>query len=515
VTLRNLLQDPLLLKELRTCMRSRMAIGLVTLFVCVMTVIVMSIYTVNDGFTAGLGSDIGRSIFTAISFLLLGIIILIAPLVTAGSVSGERDHKTFDSLMATPVSGTAILTAKLMAVVAYFVALLFLSLPLFSISFIMGGVSPSNIACVVSGLAIIAVMSCSVGIFWSTRFTRSIAAIPMASVVVIGITVLLAIMNQDCAFQVMGLVSPIELITAITRERIVPFFRFSCPAVVPGMLLPAFISVWLFESSRQNLAFPSERRFLAVRLWFLAGISLMWAFVLGESLGAAAGGGIHSPADPWQGVQGPLVLKYVCYILLIVPWVCSNAGVTFSNTNETASRPVLWARGLFTDGVRFSCVLAGVLLFLMVVGFNAMSVPATAARRICFALGAGVLPMSLALGLTARLLAGRKTGPRRWIGLGVSYVLLLLLTFVPVIAAEATQYSYGGIMPVWAQWCTLLSPACALTWLETATMPRFWLPNVTATSPIHPLAVSAIFYGTIALILGGFVYLPRRRPPRE
>lgn len=510
-------RDPLLIKELRTRMRSRIAAAVVTLYVCAMSGFVLWIYTSNGGFTHGLGSDIGRDIFMFISAILLWVIMLVSPLVTAGSVSGERDHKTFESLMVAPISLTRITVTKLTACMAYFVALLFLSLPPFSVSFILGGVSPANILETLLGLMAVALTGCCIGLYWSTRFKRSIAAIPVASVMVVGLALLFSSLSSGEG-SIIGLVSPIDLIDAITTEQIIPCFSFTVPAVLPGVLLPLFVAGWFFEAARQNLHFREERRFVLLRTWFFIAIVVLWAFVVGEGMAAGQSRDIEgSLILHWVEVGGGVLGGLTAIALIITPWTCCAVPITYSDPDRLVldgrRRPFL--HGWLLDGVPFTLTLLAVLAVVLIGGLVVAGAPPQSVTRVACAAGSGIFPIVLTTALLGRWLSGTRSMLRRWVGMIVTYLVIGALCIAPSLLPDILSFGYNKI-PAWLQWWSLLTPEGAITWLQLGRRLGTWVPDVVKVLPFHPLWVPVIFHGALAIVLLIPAYLTRcRRPPAE
>src|SRR5207244_1177935 len=91
--------------------------------------------------------DLGRAIYF-FAFIAQAIMVaLITPAITAGTVTIEREQRSYELLAATPLRPSDIVRGKLTAAVSFVVLLLTASLPLVSLAFLVGGVSPAEIAC--------------------------------------------------------------------------------------------------------------------------------------------------------------------------------------------------------------------------------------------------------------------------------------------------------------------------------------------------------------------------------
>ena len=119
--------------------------------------------------------------------LVVGLVLLlsfIAPALAAGAISGERERRTYDLLLATRASLTGIVLGKWLASVAYLLFLVLAALPLLAVVYLFGGVPPSALAkavliCLLTGLGYGAL-----GICLSALIRRSQAATIVSLVLV-------------------------------------------------------------------------------------------------------------------------------------------------------------------------------------------------------------------------------------------------------------------------------------------------------------------------------------------
>lgn len=90
--------------------------------------------------------EFGRRLWHLVFFGQLIVLVLIAPGITAGSVSAEREHGTLDLLFLTPQSTLALVAGKFLGAVAQTVMVILAGLPVVSVVFVFGGVSPWEVA---------------------------------------------------------------------------------------------------------------------------------------------------------------------------------------------------------------------------------------------------------------------------------------------------------------------------------------------------------------------------------
>jgi ABC-type transport system involved in multi-copper enzyme maturation permease subunit len=164
-----------MLKELRGQMRGWRAFAVLTVYLlllsCVTIVLYLAVYTTYSAAGVGgtlIGVRVGRTLFSGIVLLELLLMCFIAPAFTVGAISGERERLTYDLLVITLLRPRSIVAGKLGAALAYVVLLILAALPLQSLAFILGGVSPAELFIAQSGLLVTALISASLGLFFSS-----------------------------------------------------------------------------------------------------------------------------------------------------------------------------------------------------------------------------------------------------------------------------------------------------------------------------------------------------------
>src|SRR5450631_464915 len=82
-------------------------------------------------------SDLAKAssqVFSAISYVQLGMICLLAPIFCAAAITQERDSQTYNILLATPLTNAQIVIGSLFSRLYYVVALLLSGAPVFAIT---------------------------------------------------------------------------------------------------------------------------------------------------------------------------------------------------------------------------------------------------------------------------------------------------------------------------------------------------------------------------------------------
>ena len=182
--------NPVLQKELKVKMRGWKSVFLIGGYNLVLALLTMFIMKMT------MGNNMGRvnqsNIFYTYVFMVIVqfcLIGLIAPALTAGSISGEREKQTLDILMSTTLRPVSIITGKLFASLSHIILLVISSIPIFSVIFLYGIIGVKELAQVFIFYIIIAITLGSIGIFFSTFIRKSTAANVLSYALVIFLAV--------------------------------------------------------------------------------------------------------------------------------------------------------------------------------------------------------------------------------------------------------------------------------------------------------------------------------------
>ncbi len=132
-------------------------------------------------------------LFPVIAIAQICIIALITPIITASSISGEKERQTFDVMLTTAMSPLAIVFGKVTSAVIRIMFYVLGSWPIMALSFGVGGLGWSTLLSYLGTVLLLAVFSGSIGIFCSSICRKSITAVILSFVcyfVVYGMTFL-------------------------------------------------------------------------------------------------------------------------------------------------------------------------------------------------------------------------------------------------------------------------------------------------------------------------------------
>lgn len=170
--------NPVLIKELKLRFRNFKSFSGLMFYLILLFIFVggfLSIFTQFTG-TGFFKPDESFMMFTVVSILQMALAMFIAPGVTAGAISSEREKQTLNILLTTTQSSTQIIIGKLLSSIAFLILLLVAGLPLYSIVFLFGGVSPTQLISIFLFYLLTIVAIGSIGIMFSTITKKTVVA---------------------------------------------------------------------------------------------------------------------------------------------------------------------------------------------------------------------------------------------------------------------------------------------------------------------------------------------------
>ena len=145
------IDNPVLIREIRSRMRgTRMLIfiSVYILIVCTVTFL-YTLFTLNQLSLSPTNpnqlSNIGGTIYKIILSVSTFIVVVFAPMSLSGVVAGEKEKQTFDFIRVTTISSWRYILGYILANTLFITLLIFCTLPVVSLSFVFGGVSPDEV----------------------------------------------------------------------------------------------------------------------------------------------------------------------------------------------------------------------------------------------------------------------------------------------------------------------------------------------------------------------------------
>jgi len=181
------LSFPVLMKEMRSRMRGIRAP--ILLFITTGLTVLVGLLIIGmqwSSFSDGSGNnynnmaEIGKSLFIGLVILEGILCSLIAPALTAGAISIEREQQTLELLLLTRLSCTNIILGKLLSSLGFLLVVLLCSLPVWAISFLLGGTDPGQLFWSLAMIFVSVTFFGAIALYCSTRFAKTATAVAVA-----------------------------------------------------------------------------------------------------------------------------------------------------------------------------------------------------------------------------------------------------------------------------------------------------------------------------------------------
>ena len=173
------MRNPVTIKELRSRMRGPRAFTVLTIYLSIMSGLLVLIYLafISSGSNQGGGAQIaGKSLFITVVGIQGFLVLFVAPAFTAGAISGEKERQTFDLLRTTLLSAPAFVTGKLLSSLSYVILLILAAIPLQSFAFLLGGVTLIELILSQLILIVAAITVAMFGLYCSARMRSTMGA---------------------------------------------------------------------------------------------------------------------------------------------------------------------------------------------------------------------------------------------------------------------------------------------------------------------------------------------------
>jgi ABC-2 type transport system permease protein len=195
---KSLMDNPVILKELRGRMRGRQAFILLTIYLGLISLFIILIYNLLNlsssiTWDPSARQDAGKAIFGTVVLLELLLLSFIAPGLTAGAITSERERQTFEILRTTLLSARSLVLGKVGSAFSFLFLLILAALPLESLAFLLGGVGLGEMIASSLMLVVTAIFYCTLGIFFSSFMKRTLPATVSSYAVILLSFLLLAV----------------------------------------------------------------------------------------------------------------------------------------------------------------------------------------------------------------------------------------------------------------------------------------------------------------------------------
>jgi ABC-2 type transport system permease protein len=186
--------NPMIRKELRMYMRNKRGWWFLSAYQLILIAITTYIYWDKALRFDLSGAVIGETIFNSVIFTQLAVLLLLAPIFSAASITIEYEQKTISGLLSSLLSSFEIWWGKFVASILYLGLLWISSLPILSIVLVLGGVGEKEILIGFCGTGILIGCFCSIGILFSSWFRRSVHSTALTYAFLIALNVITGIL---------------------------------------------------------------------------------------------------------------------------------------------------------------------------------------------------------------------------------------------------------------------------------------------------------------------------------
>ena len=148
------LVNPVLVRELTERMRGPRAMVMLSAYLGVLGLVLVLVYgsasSVGNGRFGGSPvtelATVGQELFEWTLFFAILLVLFLVPGFTAGSVAGERERQTLVPMQVSLLRPVSIVLGKIGASVVFTLLLVLATLPLLTVTYLIGGVTLSDIA---------------------------------------------------------------------------------------------------------------------------------------------------------------------------------------------------------------------------------------------------------------------------------------------------------------------------------------------------------------------------------
>jgi len=170
--------NPVLVKEVKLRFRSLKSFTGILFYLIAMSIFVFGFIFLTTSFsgTGFFRPDQSFILFGLLTYIQLGLILFITPGLTAGTISTEREKQTLNMLLTTSQSSMQIILGKLSSSIAFLLLMLVAGLPIYSLVFLFGGISPGQLGFIFLFFLLTMITVGSIGVMFSTITRKTIVS---------------------------------------------------------------------------------------------------------------------------------------------------------------------------------------------------------------------------------------------------------------------------------------------------------------------------------------------------
>jgi ABC-type transport system involved in multi-copper enzyme maturation permease subunit len=196
------LENPVLQRELLVNLRMARAFVLLLLYQALLGAVVYFAWPQDTRLDLTANSASIQQTKRLVNLFFVGQFVLaamMAPSFAAGSITGEKERKTYEMLLASPLRPAAIVLGKLIASLTHLGVLIFASLPIVMLCLPLGGVSLYEVLAAYLGLILSVICFGMISVACSAYFQRTSASLVVSYLLILPLAILGVILWMNLA----------------------------------------------------------------------------------------------------------------------------------------------------------------------------------------------------------------------------------------------------------------------------------------------------------------------------
>lgn len=175
--------NPIVKKDIRVQARSmKIAWGLFAYegIMALIFFLAMSFFQVDNSYSStNIYSNIVM-LYPMLAIAQISILAVVVPIITASSISGEKERQTFDIMMTTSMTPFSIIAGKVTTAMVQGLLFVVGAMPVMALAFVIGGMSWSYLLWFLMIAMLVSLFSASIGICCSALCKKSIVSVIMS-----------------------------------------------------------------------------------------------------------------------------------------------------------------------------------------------------------------------------------------------------------------------------------------------------------------------------------------------
>ena len=183
-------ENPVLQRELLVNLRTNRSFVLLAVYQLLLAAVVLAAWPSDERLDLTTNPPSATKL---VNLFFLGqyvIASLMAPSFAAGTIAGEKERKTYEMLLASPLRPGAIVIGKVVASLTHIGMLIIGSLPIIVLCLPLGGVSVYEVLAAYLGLIVSVILFGAIGVFCSSYFPRTSSALVVSYLAILPLVII-------------------------------------------------------------------------------------------------------------------------------------------------------------------------------------------------------------------------------------------------------------------------------------------------------------------------------------